>query len=515
MENGGIKNIVLIALVVVFSFFIGSMTVDGITNALTPIVMIAGAFMMLYLGKNSKYLIFYLPPVLGVLRVSFAQLDMTSAICVVVFAYWLLMRLMGYVRLKWTGLFLADSLVLLLALYMCLSFYRNPVAVQALGLESDIMGGADYAACLIGLVAYVGVSLIPFSYLELCTTIRCTYYLQLAVSILQVFLSLSGKFGGDSSAVSELGEAASNSRFTLFSGVGVSLFSLIYAMYPLRKLITSPGKMVLLLLCLIAVFFSGWRGAIIAFVLMFYFLAFFKRELTVFLCVGLFCYAGLLFLSSEHALENLPFGVQRSLCAIPGIHVSKKVEEDASGSSDWRKEMWGWALDPRTRYIKDYVWGDGPGLSKSQANRFQIAVMRGTENAGNNQQFARTGVWHSGWITLMHRYGIVGLVIAGMYHLSFAGLVVLVCFRYRSTKFFVYVLLYCSGALPGLIMYYLGTGVPTQLFAIMPALAIYKQLYKRVRENGLGDSFFARESYTPLMIQEIREKEEPRAMVKA
>lgn len=513
MENGGIKNIVLIALVVVLSFFLGSMAVDGWKDALMPLAMIIGVFIMLYLGKNSKYLMFYLPPVVAMLGISVGPGgSMKGIIISAVFAYWILMRFMGYIRFQWVGHLLIDGAVLLLVLYMCVCFYRNPVAVKALGLELDMMGGADYASCLLGMIAYIALSCIPFTALEWCKLVRNLAFYTIGISILGVGLKMRGYGGSESD---NIGDDAVNSRFTLFSSFGSNLFAMLYALYPLRKILVSPSKILILILCLIAVFLSGWRGTIIAFVGCVYVIAFFKRELTFLLCLGGFCYAGLLFLSSEQLLNDLPFGIQRSLCAIPGVHVSKRVESEAEGSSDWRKEMWKWALDTRTGYIKDYVWGDGPGLSSAKTARFATAVMRGKANAGANTHFAEVGLWHSGWITTMHRYGIVGLVLVVIYQLVWVAFSLLSCLRYRNTEFFPYFILFCRGGVPTAFMYHLGVAVPGEVFITLSAMAVYKQLYVRARELGRDAPFFRSEPYTPLMIQDISEKGEQQALVKA
>lgn len=504
MENGGIKNIVLIALVVVFSFFLGSLAVDGWKDALLPSVLIIGVFIMLYLGKNSKNLVFYLPRIVTVLGFTVGGNDVGTLIIDAVFAYWILMRLMGYIRFQWVGHLLMDGVVVVLFLYMCVSFYRNPVAMQVLGLDLDEVGGADYVSCLLGVVAYIAISCIPFTAKELGKVVRNLAFLHIGLSFVQIALRMKG-FGGGS--MDGLGDAAQNSRFNLFSRLGTGVFALVYALYPLRKIVASPWKMVVLGLCVLSVFMSGWRGTIITFVIGFYVLAFFKRELTFFLCLGGFCYAGLLFLSSEHAFNGLPFGIQRSLCAIPGVHVSKRVERDAEGSSDWRKEMWGWALDPRTGYIKDYVWGDGPGMSQAKTARFMTAVMRGKANGGDNVYFAAAGIWHSGWITTMHRFGIVGLVLAAMYQLVWCAFSLLSCLRYRSSEFFPYIAVLCRSSIPTVVLYHLGAGLPTHLFTVLPTMALYKQLYVRARELGRDDSFFRSEPYTPLMIQDINAQE--------
>lgn len=502
MENGGVKNIVLIALVVVFSFFIGSLATEGFKTALMPLVMIIGAFAMLYLGKNSKYLIIFLPRVASLFNIS-VGINLSCVIASCVFFYWIFMRFMGYVRLKWTSLPVMDILVLLIFLHVIDTFYRHPVAMAALGLETDLMGGADYIACLFGILAYVAISCIPFTALELCKTFRLLVFVNIGIYALKV---LRGASSGDSGETS-LADAAQNSRFSLFSELGRYLFLLTYAFYPLRKIITSPSKVIILLLCLTGILLSGWRSTLIAFVLAFLMVAFYKRELSFMLVIGGFTYAGLLLLSSEKAFDDLPYGVQRSLCAVPGIHVSKTIENNAEGSSEWRKEMWQWALDPRTRYIKDYVWGDGPGISISRTKRYSTAVMRGAVFSGDNHYFAATGVWHSGWITMMHRFGIVGLVLTVMLQLTWIVYSVLAVFRYRSTVFYPYLVVYFSSVFSVCVMYHLSAGVPSNIFSTFFNMAFCKLFYVKARELGNDAAFFRREPYTPLMIQDINAQE--------
>lgn len=515
MENGNVKNIVLIALVVILSFFVGSLSVDGLKNALMPIALIGGAFFLLYLGKNSKFLIFYLPLFASFLPFNTGNLDLYCPIAAGVFIYWIFLRFLGHVRMEWVGHPMCDTIVGIFFVHMCICFYRNPVAIKALGLDLDMMGGLDYAGWFLGTVAYVGISLIPFTCEELCKIVKRTFYIVLAVTCYGIFLKLAGKGGGTAGNGSGLGEEAQNSRFNLFTSLGSTLFSWIYMLNPLRKLLTTPSKIIILILCLIAVFLSGWRQTIISFAFVVFFMALLKRELSFILFIGCLFYGGLLFLSSERALENLPYGIQRSLCAIPGVHVSKRVEASATGSSDWRKEMWGWALDPRTRYIKDYVWGDGPGVSESKNQRYITAVLRGETTGGDNRHFAENGVWHSGWITFMHRYGIIGLVLSAIFSSIYVLIAILLCLKYRSTQYFPFMVLYCSSSLSSSIIFYLSAGTPVHMFAGFTIFAIYKQLYVRARELGRNDSFFRSEPYTPLMIQDIREKEEQMALVKA
>lgn len=507
MESGGIKNIVLIALVVVFSFFIGSMSTDGLKNAVTPIVIVAGIFILLYLGKNIKYAMFYLPPVIGALNIGIEPSLISISICSFALVYWFIMRMMGYVRFTWARHLGLDLVVLFLFLYMCLSYYRNPVSLSFLGLEFDNIGGKDYIYCILGMLSYVAVSCIPFTAQQLYRIPRILVWQAIIIAVWNIFYSRLR--GGQSTADGmSLTEEVSSSRFSLFSELGLQAFSLLYASYPIRKLLLSPAKLLLLLICTVAVAISGWRSMLITFAFMVLTISFFKRELIIVTTLGIFTYAGLLFLSQEQAFNDLPFGAQRALCAVPGIHVSKEIEADAQDSSDWRVAMWKWALDPRTHLIEDYVWGDGPGRSKSDISRRRTAIMRGSSREGNNWDYARYGTWHSGWITLMNFYGIVGLSLFVIYQLSLCVMALAACFKYRRTPYYPYFIVLLSSCIPGTIMFHLAAGVPTTLFSVLPSVALYKLLYVKAKELGLNDTFFRSKPYVPLMIQDINQENE-------
>lgn len=508
MENGGIKNIVLIALVVVFSFFIGSMSADGLKNAVTPIVFVAGLFVLLYLGKNIKFAMFYLPPILLALPLgSVGPGFFAAAVCPFALVYWFVMRMMGYVRFTWTRHLGLDLLVLLLFLYICACYYRHPVSIEVLGLELDTIGGKDYVYFVLGMLGYVAVSCIPFTAQQLYLIPRRLVWLGIFLSVWGI---VSSRFSGNHASADDVsfGDEISNTRFTLFSGLGMKIFYLLFASFPIRKLFFSPGKLLLLLICTAAVVISGWRGTLICFALTVFALSFFKRELITVITLGVFTYGGLLFLSQEHAFNGLPYGMQRALCAVPGIHVSKEIEDNAEGSSEWRKDMWKWALDPRTHLIEDYVWGDGPGHSRSDMLRRNTAIMRGTVQGGDNRDFARLGVWHSGCITLLNSYGIVGLSLFVLYQISLCAVSVAACFKYRRTPYYPYFMVHLASIIPGQIMFHLSAGTTPALYSALPTMAFTKLLYVKAEELGLNDTFFRREPYVPLMIQDINQEDD-------
>lgn len=144
--------------------------------------------------------------------------------------------------------------------------------------------------------------------------------------------------------------------------------------------------------------------------------------------MGLTAWGALVYVSheDEDIFNELPFGIQRAMTVLPGVKLSNKIEKEAEGSSDWRLEMWEWALDPSTGYIKDYVWGDGFGLSSYREKLRTTAVaLRTIQN--DNKLFAARGAWHNGAIHLVHRTGYVGLSIVYIWALVAIAYMYKVC----------------------------------------------------------------------------------------
>lgn len=502
MGNGGIKSIIIAALLVVLSFIIGVQASDGAVNAMAIVAVIVGLFIMLYLGKNAWWMIFLAPPLLSAVPIGALQrfpLGLMAGSGVLL--YWLVMRAIGQVHFTWRSLWSFDAMMLIIGIYTCISFYRNPAIMAFLEVDYDTVGGQEYFYWFFAVLFFIALSSIPIRYEELIKVYKYVFFLTLGVSVWGI---LRGS-GSAAASDTDLMENAQTTRFTMFTGLGVTLFYYLYLRYPLRNILISPLKIVTMLLCVGSVLISGWRGTLISFSFTAAFVSLLKKEFTYLVIMGAAVYGSLLFLSSQKALDELPFGVQRTLAAVPGVRVSRAVERDAHGSSEWRIVMWRWALDPRTKLIKDYVWGDGFGHSREELGRRQTALMRRTLIVGNQVDFASRGVWHSGWITTMHRLGIIGLVLVVMMQLLSVYLTIRMVSGYWKQKDGIFVIYIFISIPTSCIMYHLSTGSPGMFYYTLAHYAQLKLVYCLARDKGLIPPLFFAKRYVPMAIQAIEE----------
>lgn len=508
MGNNGVKSIVLIAILVVMSFLIGSQISNDKMVSLGIVAASVGLFLLLYLGARSWWLLFLVPPVFGLLPLNI-PIPIGILLAAVILVYWSLLNLMGYARFQWRTLWGMDIPIFALVLLTAISFYEHPSSFllfeHVFETESETIGGKEYVLCLFGTIAYITVSLLPLDYKDCSKLAKYRFWLACGCLIIGLAKSVLMPGSSDMEDEMDLADQASGTRFMLLMPLGFFAASYIYAAFPVLQLIRKPFYLVLLFAACGGVILSGWRNRLIELCLRFFVIAAIKKELTLLICLGSFAYGTLLFLSNEQLLDDLPFGVQRSLCAVPGVHVRKDVEKTAKGSSDWRVVMWHWALDPRTGYIKDYVWGDGFSESRADMRRDSIAHMRGTLQRGKQQTFAKRGVWHSGWISSMHRLGIVGLVCIIIIQLSVIFHFYRLCFLLwkvdkQTGLYYVVVVISLIARIP---LYHLSAGTPRNIYASMLSYATLKLYYCCTKEHfkpRVQDSFGR---YVPLLIQEM------------
>lgn len=123
---------------------------------------------------------------------------------------------------------------------------------------------------------------------------------------------------------------------------------------------------------------------------------------------------GLILLAIVNVATPLPANVQRALSPFPGTWEERYVE-NASGSSDWRYEMWREALFTE-KWIENKIIGDGLGFSRRQLEQMKAADAKGGGQAVSglsNQQenMMITGSYHSGPVQSIRTIGYVGFVV--------------------------------------------------------------------------------------------------------
>lgn len=443
MEGAGFRSLIIFLLLAILAFVAGSLASENAVGALAPTALILGLFFLIYLGKNCWVLVFIVPPVLSVVELPFLKgFPLAYVICGIVLFYMLILYMMGYVKIKWNGVLLVDIATLIFCLYFVSTYIRHPVTIKALTSITDYgdadVGGKEYVFLVACMLSYLSLSIVSVKFDALLKTLKWAFWL---ATVPLFFMTVRGLVTGSVT----MGDEVSSTRFGAFSGIGSYVINYVFAKYTLIGIVLSPAKIFILLISIVGILLSGFRSMLIAVAFYSFFMTCIYRQLCVYVLMGLAVWGGLVYISheDEDLINELPFGIQRSMAVIPGVEVSKKAKKDAQGSSDWRLEMWKWALDPSTGYIKDYVWGDGYGLSLYQERLRNTAISLNLIRSGDNKLFAARGVWHNGAIHLIHRIGYVGLAIVYVWALIVVVFAYRVCCCMRTIegREYVYVLL--------------------------------------------------------------------------
>ena len=502
MNNAIVKNVLLSMFLVILCFVVGVQAAESAKVSIGILVALVGIAFMLWMGPRVWTLIYLVPPIMTLLPLpgKLGTLPMEFLVSGLVLFYWIVMWIMGYVKFKWRSLLVLDLLVLVVFCYMVASYLRHPVSMAILGYDAEYIGGKEYVWCIVATVHYLAISTIPCTYEQVKHVMNWGVRLSVAACMLSITLSLLGIRGGTD--ITELADAATNTRFGMFVTLGIYGIYYFYGTNPLIRIICSPALLLACMFSLIGIVLSGAREVLMDNCFKIMFIAIIKRELWCLMVMGLLCYGGLLYLSSEGVVEKFPLGVQRCFSMLPGVRIDKEIEAGTTHSSEWRIEMWKWALDERTGYVQDYVWGDGFGQSVDYLRRETTSMMRGTTVYGDLDYFAQTGTWHSGVITAIHRLGYVGLAIISM--VSVVGLILL-CrtgMAWKGTPLFLPFLFFTvsfSGSVP---VYFISAGTIPFFFKMYLALSFIKLLYCLAREQGRLTPLLQRQRYVPQVIRE-------------
>ncbi len=486
MGTGVIKNIIICFVLVVLAFVVGSMAAEGAQDSLMLLGGIVGAFALLYMGKNCWWLIFVLPPILSIIPLGiFSSLPVAYFVCIVVLIYWLVLRMMGYVKLVWNGVVWMDAITLVLFLYFAYTFYEHPVELMIFSDDdTEAVGGKEYIFAIAAAVCYLVMSIIPCSLGQLNKVLKWSLIVQFFVYVLLVVL------------------------FRSFSPIGSYIYTVLACKYSLVGLVIAPWKLILLILALGASL-HGQREVLVRAAFTYIGISIVKRQMVLLVTCAAAVIGLLTYLGSQDVLLMLPDRIQRTLYILPWLKIDEDIKEEAQYSSDWRKVMWGWAMDPRTKYIRDYVWGDGFGVSMKVLRLTTISLNRGVVAGGDQQRFAETGAWHSGVFTAIHRVGIVGLSMIVIWHLASIFLIIRVCSVLDKRKQGFYLMFQTMPFVGDAFVYYVSAGTIVTFFSQFHMLAMAKIAYSEAIKSGIMLPLFSRQQYIPLAIRDI--EAEPQA----
>lgn len=502
MNNAIVKNVLLSMFLVILCFVVGVQAAESAKVSIGILVALVGIAFMLWMGPRVWVLVYLVPPVMTLLPLpgKLAALPSEFLVSGLVLFYWIVMWIMGYVKFKWRSLLVLDLLVLVVFCYMVASYMRHPVSMAIFGYEAEYVGGKEYVWCIVATVHYLAISTIPCTYEQLKHVMNWGVRLSVAACIFGISLSLLGIRGGTN--ITELADAASGGRFGMFALLGVYGIYCLYGQHPLFRVLSSPMILAGCILSLVGILLSGFREKLVGCCFQVATIGFIKRELWSLSVMGLLTYGGILFLSAEGVVKEFPYGIQRSFAVLPGVEISEDILSGARHSSEWRVEMWRWALDKRTGYIRDYTWGDGFGQSVDFLRRETTSMMRGTTAFGDQDFFAQTGTWHSGVITSIHRLGYVGLGIITVFSITSLVLLCRVGVAWNHTVLFLPFLFYCASISGSVPLFYISAGSIPKFFKMYLALSFIKLLYCLAREQGRLTPLLQRQRYVPQVIRE-------------
>lgn len=514
MGGKSVKTIVLLMVLVVLSVLVGAQVTDGFKDSIGAFGLIGGVvalFLLLWMGKNSWWLMFLLPPFL----VSFPLRFVDAAIATfmtsfLVFIYhYIQCKSMGFARLRWHSMFAADLLMVLIAIYMVASYCLHPVALDILDMDMDFVGGRVYIYAAGAIFYYFSLSMLDAKQIELERLLKIAFWVQLIALILNVIIRLkSGAiyWGGEETDAS-YSETFGQSRVVVFAELGYNVLVFCFASLPFFALLRSPMYLFGSLVAMVGIVLSGARSYMVEACLSLMGPSMLRREFSILALMGCVFWVMLVGLSRGGGLEDLPYTTQRFFAMVPGVRIDREIATSTQASSAVRLIAWKQAFDPSNGYISDYIWGDGFQLSKSGLNRSRVAHMRGTiERIGmNNNRLAITGNWHNGFIFTMHRLGLVGCVI--FYLVFFISLFLF--FRvgryYVGKPLFPY---YCVFSIQGFnfpFVYSYNSRTPMDFFFFIVTFSLLKIMYSVLRENGELRAFSLRHHYTPMTISELEQ----------
>lgn len=511
MGNNVVKGVLVAALLIVLSFWIGISAADDVRSSAMIIAAACGIVGMLCIGKNAWLLIFYAIimlayngiPLFGMYGQTASQLLMIG-----VFLYFLTLKFTTNLKFEWRTIISVDLGVYVLFALLLYAFYRHPSMPGKLAgffdIKVELIGGKEYAYGLVALLAYLAMSAIPVSLAQLEKHVKPMILLTLCFIVFNLIIGIIAP--GSVSVVEDGENAFMNERVEMFVSLSVFVISYILVTKKLTHVITKARYLITVILCLFGTLLAGSRSVLGGLGLLCLVFMWVKRELHIFFCVLAFGFACLYGVSEMGILKTLPFGVQRALNPIPGLKLGYSAKTGADGSTDYRIKIWEYAFDTRTGFIKDYVWGDGYGVSANLINK--LSYVHGAHDFGV-MEHAIARNWHSGPITMIHGLGIVGLVVQIFITIFSAYYGFVVLRAYLSHKLFPYVVLTVARLYVCILSNFAICNGFAEIFTIdIVYIALVKLFYCEGVKHGLITPMMKKSAYVPLAVQE-RQKEEP------
>lgn len=510
MGNNVVKSILVAALLIVLSFSVGVTAAEDAKGAGMIIAASCALVAALCVGKKAWLLLLFLPYYshVPVLPVAFLPAHiLTFAVAFLVLLYWLSLKIIGNVNFEWKSMPVFDVLFISLIMLGVYAFYRYPSSIgllhEILGVDTENIGGKGYVFIFFSILGYIAYSVIPMPLKKMEKYVKHILWFAFICAILcTIRVTLRGN--DNIEAFSDTADRSMlSARMSYFLRLSLIIFLYVYGTKTIGEILKSPKYIFLMLVAACGVFLAGARGQMARLLCMLLPLALLKREFWFFVLMGGVGLGALFAASEAGILKSAPYGFQRVASAIPELKVNPEIRRRAQGSLNTRFRIWDVAMDHRTGYIKDYVWGDGFSMNKKQLRR--LTAFETQQEVG----LSVTGEWHSGPIAMIHRLGYVGLSITTCIFLYMMVMAYRTMKAYRRHPLFPIVVLVLPHVY-GDIWYMYGAIADFRYFFSFATANLFmlKVFYCEGIKNGIIKPLFARSSYVPLAIQE-RQYEEP------
>lgn len=508
MGNNAVKTIVLLMVLVVLSFIIGAQVSDSMKDsfgAFAIIGAIIGGGFLIYMGPRVWQLLFILPPFMPILPLPLPHLNEAISQCnmapcyvgSVVMVYWIVLCSLGRVRIRWRWAAILDIPFWIFVGFLVVAFIRFPVALNAMNLDYDAIGGEEVVILFFVLFLYVCFSMIPITKQELEKVLPLAFKL---FFVAQAILIVRGVMFGGIAAAEGDGKV---SRFYFLYPAGSTLFFWMYSKYPIGRILASFRCWAISLFGLVSAFSTGQRQNVALLATGIVYIAAVKRELLVLISALVVAYIGVMSLSELDLLIHMPGNLQRTLASVPGVKVDGGIAFGAKGTMETRRKLRECALNPHTGVIKDYMWGDGFAISRAYINRGSVAAMRGTGRGTQDYEgMCIVRNFHNGALHTLSRIGYVGLAWCGVVCIVAWCVSIQVLRAWLRTDTYPYIVVGIIN-MPIILLTYVYANYVTKHFMLsLQSYFFLKLCYCIARENGMLRPLFLQQYYVPLMIQE-------------
>lgn len=305
----------------------------------------------------------------------------------------------------------------LLAVVIITAELTGGIGLRTFG--GDTYGGKKYLTIITGVLSYFAVIARPIPkkqanlYLLLYfggSFLNCMPDLYGIIPGLQVLLGHI--IPGSSTLMDESGHLSiqlGNSRLGALASAAGGVFLWMLARHGLRGCFFSPKpwRPVGMGLMLVTIMLGGYRnsllGVVLVLVVLFFMERLYRTRAMLIVVLGGILGGPLLLLTAAH----LPYTIQRSLAFLP-LTLDPMVREDATGSSEWRLEIWRAVLPQVPKYLllgKGYSFSAQTYSDSMGAN----ATFKKIIDAADNP-LALSSDFHSGPLSVVIPFGIWGVL---------------------------------------------------------------------------------------------------------